>query len=164
MSSRYLRKSNFLQKIDMEDAKLNVFGPNAPKSFGKGVEYKGQFSPEELPKHLKSNFGFIWEGDRLETCTGQFGDYMKYNCPHKASLYLSTGIPVIVWKEAAVAQYLVDHQLGIAIDSLKKLPEILNQISSDEYKVMKQNAIEAAHALRNGEHIKTALNELEKEM
>jgi len=71
---------------------------------------------------------------------------------------------VIVWKEAAVAQYLVDHQLGIAIDSLKTLPEILNQISSDEYKVMKQNAIKAAHALRNGEHIKTALNELEKEM
>lgn len=159
-----LRKSNFLKQLDMKDAKLKVFGPNAPKTFGKGVEYQGQFSPEELPKHLKSNFGLIWDGDSLETCTGQFGDYMKYNCPHKASLYLSTGIPVIVWKEAAVAQYLVEHHLGIAIDNLTTLPKVLNQITPDEYKAMKQNAIEAAHALRNGEHIKMALNELEKEM
>ncbi|MCG4787970.1 hypothetical protein L0N33_21865, partial [Roseburia faecis] len=40
-----LRKSNFLKQLDMKDAKLKVFGPNAPKTFGKGVEYQGQFSP-----------------------------------------------------------------------------------------------------------------------
>ena len=59
---------------------------------------------------------------------------------------------------------MVEHHLGIAIDNLTTLPKVLNQITLDEYKAMKQNAIEAAHALRNGEHIKTALNELEKEM
>ena len=56
----------------------------------------GSFLPDELPSALEGSFGLVWDGDSSKTCSGVFGEYLRYNNSHKASLYLASGFPIIV--------------------------------------------------------------------
>ncbi|NRO11242.1 Beta-1,6-galactofuranosyltransferase WbbI [Lactobacillus helveticus] len=47
------------------------------------------------------------------------GNYLRYNDPHKLSLYLASGIPVIIWKKAAEAKFVEENKVGITVDSLE---------------------------------------------
>ncbi|GFZ26168.1 sugar transferase [Lactobacillus corticis] len=159
-----LFKADFLSKVNWEDLSLHVFGPNPKDNFGKAVKYEGVHTPEELPKYLDYNFGLIWDGTSIDTCNGVLGEYLKYNDPHKASLYLSSGIPVVVWDKAAIAKYIKDNNLGLTISSLSELPQAIDAISEKEYKEMKENTVELAKKLRKGEMIISALDKIESEI
>ena len=115
-----------------------------------GVKYCGQFPPEQLPKTLRGGFGLVWDGDRLDCCDGVFGRYLKYNNPHKTSLYLACGIPVMVWDQSALADYVVEHHLGIAVGSLEELPRRLQHMTREEYQTLCQSAREMGARLRRG--------------
>lgn len=157
-----LRKDEFLTNFETGDVKLKVYGPNPPSGMSKNINYVGQFSPDALPAHLDACFGLVWDGKRLDTCSGTLGRYMTFNSPHKVSLYLSTGIPVIIWKKAAVSNFIEKNNLGITIDTLYELPKILNNLTQEEYVVMKKNVLNIANELRNGERIKSSLSKLEQ--
>ena len=160
-----LAKSQFLSRVNFNDkVPFQVFGPNPLADFPKEVDYQGLYSPEELPKHLTANFGLVWDGSRTDTCDGDYGKYMQYNSPHKVSLYLSTGIPVIVWKQAAVAKYITENGLGLAIDSLDNLPARLAQLSLADYQVMKSQVEQVAKSLLAGLQIKRAIKALHEQL
>ena len=156
-----LAKSKFLDKISLQAGKLEIFGSYPSEHYLKGVTYHGQMSPDELPKKLTQNFGLVWDGDQLDTCSGKFGNYMRYNNPHKVSLYLSSGQPVIIWKEAALADFILRNNLGIAVNSLENLDDILENITENQYSEMKMNTIEIAKKLRKGDFIKSAVKKIE---
>lgn len=159
-----LEKSKFLNKIDWKNfnSQLFVFGPNKDKvNLGDSVVYKGIYTPEELPNHLNYNFGLVWDGESIEECNGITGNYLKYNAPHKTSLYLSTGIPVIIWNKAAVADFIVKNKVGFTINNLNEIPIILKKITNEEYNIYQKNAINLASKLRKGQMIKSSLNDLE---
>lgn len=156
-----LNKAGFLRSLSLSKATLNVFGPNPAESYGQNVSYRGQYSPDELPVHLAENFGLVWDGTTPTTCDGLFGNYMKFNNPHKASLYLSSGIPVIIWRQAALADFIEKNKLGLAIDSLNDLDEVLANISTKEYKNLIENTRNIASKLRDGSFIKKAIHNLE---
>lgn len=156
-----LAKSKFLDKISLQAGKLEIFGSYPSEHYLKGVSYHGQMSPDELPKKLTQNFGLVWDGDQLDTCSGKFGNYMRYNNPHKVSLYLSSGQPVIIWKEAALADFILRNNLGIAVNSLENLDDILENITENQYSEMKMNTIEIAKKLRKGDFIKSAVKKIE---
>lgn len=155
-----LSKSSFLEKIQLKNSKLTIYGSNPAENYLEGVAYKGQMAPDELPKALTQNFGLVWDGKEINTCAGRFGNYMRFNNPHKVSLYLSSGLPVIIWSEAALADFVLNEKVGIAVDNLEDLDEILANISDEEYREYKQNAIKLASRLRQGEFIKNAVNKL----
>lgn len=159
-----LMKSSFLGTLNLNGYKLSVFGPNPLPNFPDEINYLGVRTPDELPKELKYNFGLVWDGTTTATCDGIFGEYMKFNSPHKVSLYLSTGLPVIIWKQAAVASYIVNNQLGIAIDSLDNLPAILDSLSDEEYQILKKSVLSYANRLRKGQNIINVLSDLENEL
>lgn len=159
-----LMKSSFLTKIDDPDLNLKVFGPNPASQYQRGVEYYGQYSPEELPKHLQYDFGLVWDGEELSTCSGKYGHYLRYNAPHKASLYLSSGIPVIIWKQAALATFIEEHHLGITIDNLNELSQLLNKMNNEQYQQIKQNVMSFADKLNHGYFTKTAVRAMEKQL
>lgn len=156
-----LAKSKFLDKISLKKGKLEIFGSNPSDQYLEGVNYCGQMSPDELPKRLTQSFGLVWDGSDLKTCAGKFGNYMRYNNPHKVSLYLSSGQPVIIWKQAALANFIVENNLGIAVSNLAELDNILENITEDQYSTMKMNTIKMAQKLRNGKFIKTAVKKIE---
>lgn len=154
-----LIKSEFLSKVKTQH-KLHVFGPHNDLSFTESIVYEGEYSPQELPKHLSYNFGLIWDGISTRTCTGSYGQYLRYNDPHKTSLYLSTGLPVIVWKDAAIANFINENKVGKVISDLEELDQLLDSISEKEFIQMKKNAIKIGKRMRTGIYINEAFSKL----
>ncbi|MEO8583046.1 MAG: hypothetical protein ABI415_04565 [Flavitalea sp.] len=124
------------------------------------ISYKGVFNPDspELPE--KYHFGLIWEGGSIETCTGEMGQYTKFNNPHKFSLYLALGLPIIAWKESAVGKYLEEHKLGVTIGSLLELEGIEKRITQEDYQRYISNIKTIGHKVRTGEFLQTAVQKL----
>ena len=84
-------------------------------------------------------FGLVWDGPSIKTCCGGMGEYLKYNSPHKFSLYLASLVPVIVWSQAAVADIVKDYGIGLVVDSLDELEQVLPSITVEEYNRMIDN-------------------------
>lgn len=133
-----LIKSKFLMDISsIPQIQFNIYGgkfDGIKKMISqRNVSYKGAFSPSQLIANVEGGWGLVWDGDSLEICTGVAGEYMKYNNPHKVSMCIVSERPVIIWSQSAMADYILSHKLGIVIDSLLELPEIIKQVSDDEY-------------------------------
>ncbi|MDC7952262.1 beta-1,6-galactofuranosyltransferase [Liquorilactobacillus mali] len=154
-----LFKSTFLSKLKMKH-QLYTFGPDMPKEHSNNIIYSGQFTPEELPSHLTQNFGLIWDGPEIQTCAGTFGHYQLFNNPHKASLYISTGIPVIIWSKAALADFVLENKIGVVVDSLEELDDLLDNLSEEDYLVLKNNVVKLAEKLRSGYFTKNVIKQL----
>ena len=125
----------------------------------KNIVWHGFMNADEFIKQVHGNFGLVWDGDSLEECHGDFGSYLKYNTPHKASFYLRAGLPIIVWKESAIAPLVEEMGVGFAINSLKELPGRLAGISEEEYAGMLAQTKQMAIAINNGENLKNAIQE-----
>ena len=119
--------------------------------------YFGSFLPDDLPSVLRGSFGLVWDGDSAETCSGVFGNYLKYNNSHKASLYLAAGFPVIVWNRSALSQFILKNNCGIAVESLQELNKVLAELTEAEYESMIKNVSEVGRKIRDGYFLKTAL-------
>lgn len=155
-----LYKSFFLTKLNTK-TKFIVYGVN-PLKYGNSVDYRGSKTPEEIPAFLNENFGLVWDGESLTECSGIDGNYMRYNNPHKTSLYLSSGIPVITWDQAAIADFIKQYNVGIVIDDLNRIDEILAKITEKQYLEMKNSTEQIAKKVREGFYTKTALCKIEK--
>lgn len=156
-----LRKSTFLNKLNI-DRKISLYGINPDlQKYNKNIIYKGSFSSDDLSKVMYGSFGIIWDGDSIETCSGVVGDYMRYNNPHKTSLYLSQGIPVIIWRDAALAKFIEKNQVGITVTSLNEVNSIIESMSEERYLVLKSNAESIAKKVREGFYIKHAIKKFE---
>lgn len=156
-----LTKAGFLQNLSLKEVSLNIFGPNPADKYGQNISYQGQYSPEDLSNHLNDNFGLVWDGTTPTTCDGIFGNYMKYNNPHKASLYLSSGIPVVIWRKAALSKFIEENNLGIAVDSLTELDEVLSKMSLSKYENLLKNVRDVSQKLKKGFFIEKAIQNLE---
>lgn len=127
------------------------------------VSYRGFLPSEEFISHIDADFGLVWDGDSLDTCSGEYGTYLRWNSPHKVSFNLRAGLPVIVWKESAVAPIIKKYGCGIAVGSLRELNEILPHLSEDKYSNMRQNAIKMAERLNQGYFLRKALQNVANE-
>ena len=86
-------------------------------------------------------------------------DYLRINNPHKTSLYLACGIPIITWNKAAIAQYVRKNRVGITVSSLDEINEKLKDVSKDEYNLMRKNAKKCSERVRKGYYLKKAIQE-----
>lgn len=154
-----LHKSTFLQKL-ASSTQISLWGPHPAQGYPANIHYHGVKNADILPKYIDGSFGLVWDGPSLDTCSGNFGDYLRYNTPHKTSLYLSSGIPVIIWEKAAMANFIEKEGVGITIDSLANLDNVLDRISDEDYAVIKANTIALAQKLRSGFYVKSALNNI----
>ena len=103
------------------------------------VVYEGAFPPDDLIPHLKGTYGLVWDGPSPETCAGNFGTYLKYNDPHKFSLYIASGIPVIVWEKSALASVVKERGIGLVISSLSEIAEKAALVTEQDYQQMRDN-------------------------
>ena len=136
------------------DVKFDLYGINYTGVTDNKIKYHGSYPSDELPWHLKGAYGLVWDGDTAKTCSGIFGDYLRINNPHKTSLYLACGIPVITWNKAAIAQYVRKNRVGITVSSLDEINEKLKDVSKDEYNLMRKNAKKCSERVRNGYYLK----------
>ena len=138
---------------------FNLYGVGYEGEDKDAIKYMGSFMPEELPNIMEGCFGVVWDGDSSESCLGISGEYLKINNPHKTSLYLSSGLPVISWDKAAISDYILKNKLGVVVSSLYEIKEKVQTITSDEYSQMVSNAVKISERLRTGYYASLAISE-----
>lgn len=156
-----LDKSEFLSTWQA-NVPVYLYGINTLNlQYSANLNYLGSQSPTQISQTIaRYAFGLVWDGSSVESCTGMFGEYLKYNNPHKTSLYLSSGLPVIIWKEAALAKFIETRGLGIAVSTLAEAEKIIEELSEEEYQVMRKNCQKIAKQLSQGEFTQAAINQI----
>ena len=139
------------------NVEFNLYGVGYENQNLENIHYYGVFPPDDLPFSLKGSFGLVWDGLSSDTCSGIYGEYLKINNPHKTSLYLSAGIPVIVWKKAAIAKFILDNDCGIVVESLNEIKDFLANMSKERYGAILCNARKVGAKLREGHYTFKAL-------
>ncbi len=131
-----------------------------------GDGWKGKASRTDITWHgsrlegLEGAFGLVWEGMSIRTVTGAAGAYMMLNSPRKLSLYLSQGMPVIVWKWSGLAEFVRENHLGLVIDSLGDIPGAIAALNAAEYAEMAAAARVWGDKVRRGDMTREALEKL----
>lgn len=143
--------------------KINLYGIHykAEKISG-NLQHQGAYPPDVLPGKMMGKFGLVWDGQETETCAGSTGDYIRYNNPHKVSLYIASEKPILIWREAALATFVEENNIGIAIENLAELESILGKISEEQYADMKKNVKKMAKKVRTGGFMTKAIETAEK--
>ena len=153
-------KAGYLYALPAEPA-YNLYGVGFDESRALENEtYFGSFLPDELPAALEGGFGLVWDGDSAETCSGVFGEYLRYNNSHKASLYLASGFPLVVWKQSALSHFVLEKKCGVAVESLHDLSQVIEELTLDNYQTLLENTKRVGKEIREGYYLRTALKQL----
>lgn len=155
-------KSPYIYELSkISDVEFNLMGINyLEKEEISNIHYLGAFESDEVPHQLNKGFGLVWDGTSIETCDGPTGNYLRYNNPHKLSLYLSSGLPVIVWKESALAKFVESQKIGLVISSLYELSDILGNITEEQYYEFVSNINGIRQKLKSGYYLKEAVKKI----
>ena len=83
---------------------------------------------------------------------------MRYNNPHKLSLYISAGIPVIVWKDSAVADFVIQEKIGFVVSDLSNINTVISNMDSNEYREYLLKISDLQQKVIKGEYLKKSLS------
>jgi hypothetical protein len=157
-----LGKSKFLLRLpEIAGLRFELYGQALPATFlAANSHWAGTFDADALPVALAGDFGLIWDGPDLETCSGFLGTYLNYNNPHKASLYLLAKIPLIAPAGSAIGNYIEKKEIGLTVASLLELPEKIAAIDESTYQQMKARLPEISEQLVSGYFLKKQVADL----
>lgn len=158
-------KNSFLYEFGnhIENFILNVYGKGFDESTAARpdkFDVKGFMLPDKLINSAEGDFGLVWDGGDINSCDGNWGEYLKINTPHKISLYIRCGLPLIIWSKAAMAEFIKTNEIGICVDSLRDINNIYKHLTKDEYKKMCDNVQRISKRLSEGWYCKTAISEV----
>lgn len=156
------KKSPFLYHLNAEEMKfqLKLYGLGISGNINDKEAYMGSYSPDELPSRIDADLGLAWDGDYDESDEDEAcKNYTKYNNPHKVSCYLAAGLPVIVWRRAAIAKFVEEHNVGYSISSIYDI----NNLDYTDYAVKARNAAKVGKQLRDGYYTKKVMNKVLKD-
>lgn len=157
-----VRKNRFLYSWGtmVEGFGVNLYGWGFDPSQAErpeAISVKGFRLADELIATAEGHFGLVWDGDSATTCSGAWGEYLRYNNPHKTSLYLRCHLPLIVWKEAAIAPFVLENGIGIAVGSLEELPARLAQVTPADYDAMMDSVRRVSARIASGAYFREAV-------
>ena len=150
-----LEKSEFLKTLENPEVQINLYGKKV-ENLKEFFSYRGFFKSDDVSA-IEGSWGLVWDGDSPDCCSGPLGRYLKYNSPHKASLYLCAGLPLIVPTGSAVADFVKRKNLGLVVDSLYGISSAIDSITPEQYGQMCSNARQEGTRLQSGENIKEAV-------
>jgi len=168
-----LNKSTYLSQLDAFFKKerlisLHIYGKgNADLKQSIRSEkaiFHGPADPDMMPITMQGSFGIVWDGDSIHTCSSSLGEYLKYNSPHKLSVYLAAGMPVIVWSESAMANWVIENNVGISINSWEEIDNRISAIDQEKYEQIKENAKKMAKKIRQGHFMNHVLDVIDKKL
>ncbi|MEG0517905.1 MAG: hypothetical protein RR555_03420 [Bacteroidales bacterium] len=156
-----MNKSEFLKELSRMNTpgiEFNLYGAESANiPVGENIRYKGKFEPGNL-SYLEGNWGLVWDGTTINTCCGAFGRYLKVNLPHKTCLYTAAQLPIIIWEEAAMAPFILEHNIGITVKSITDIPQKIASVTNPEYAVMFSNIQKLSQTLNNGGMFHSVIN------
>lgn len=163
-----LDKSDFLNSLSnvhFDGVQLHLYGkePKNIVDYPEWMKYISCFNPDNVTI-LTEGWGLTWDGDSIEGLQSPAGNYMKYNSSHKTSLYIAAGIPVILSKDAALAEFVEENKLGITIHSLLELEKRIAGMDGDELQSIRNHIAEMSAFLRKGGRLGTILKDIVKDV
>ena len=156
-------KSPYIYQLDESkmNFKINLYGVGIEKDINSKLVYKGKFPPNELPDKIDGDLGLIWDGNFDESDENiKFKNYTKYNNPHKLSCYTASGIPVIVWRKAAIADFVKKYNIGYTISNIYDI----NNLNLADYKEKVNNIKNLQRKVRSGFFTINAMEKVLKDM
>ncbi len=156
------KKSRYLHELPRGRVKWHLYGEGWKHKRRSDLVVHGPFPADPLPGKLEGSFGLVWDGPTARTCAGHYGSYLMLNDPHKMSLYLAAGMPLIVWKWSAQADFVRENEIGLVVESLSEVQGRIAALTPAEYARMAEKARAAGARLRMGDNTKTALKQLER--
>ena len=149
----------------LNNHKFHLYGSGFREDLAKEqLVYEGFAADYELMENNHGDFGLSWYGESLTEGKGMIGEYMAYNNPHKILLYLRCHAPVIIGKTAALAPFVEEHGIGICVDTLENLGDVLDKVTPEEYLRMQENAKAMSEKIASGYFFRTAFTELTRRM
>ena len=73
---------------------------------------------------------------------------------------MATGIPVIVWKESALASFVEENKIGYTVNSLSELEEIFKNMTKEDYENLINSVKVIQNKVINGKYILTAVERI----
>ncbi|MBZ6003204.1 glycosyl transferase [Leuconostoc gelidum subsp. aenigmaticum] len=146
--------------LDQIDFDLIIYGE---KNFSSVVfdqphiKNGGFVEATDLPAKLSSGYGLIWDEADNDPYLQQ---YTQWNWPYKFSLYMVSGLPVVAWRESAIADIIMQKNVGVVISKLSELRDMLDSISEERYQQMANNAANFGKQLAMGATTKQTLSDL----
>ena len=157
------RKSPFLYELEDKkmNFKMNIYGAGIENLKNSKITYKGKYLPDELPNHLEGNLGLVWDGILDENDENEkFKNYTKYNNPHKLSCYIAAGLPVIVWRKSAIADFVKSKDIGYTISNIYDI----NKIDLSDYIRKLENVYKIREKVLNGKYTINVVKKILEEM
>lgn len=158
-----LEKSSFLKQLkNWTSIQFNIYGSGlAENSFSNSnVIYRGSFPPYSLIEQLIGNYGLIWDGESAYKPEGSIGHYQQYIYPHKLSLYILAGLPIIAPAHGGSAEFIKETGIGWLINNLEELPDLLGSIDESSYQIVLQNIWRFQESISNGHQLTAAINKV----
>ncbi|NPD90945.1 galactofuranosyltransferase [Xylanibacter muris] len=164
-----MRKNAFLLDADKISfgCKIHIYGnrKGLPQlNDSENIIFHDFCPADDFISKVNNGWGLVWDGDSLDCCTGNFGEYLRYNSPHKVSFYLRAGLPVIIWREAALADIIEKQGLGFCIDRLDEIENRLRDITAKEMETIKANVRIVSEKLNEGGFLKDAVAAVMREL
>ena len=144
-------KFTFVKEWKSREVQLAVTAAENSWTCEGNVKKLGWFQNDALLAHtLRSTggFGLHWTQDPY------WMEYMKYNASYKLSLYLASGLPVIVPKEHPEKDYILRKNIGITVSSLEDAVAQIMRMTPETYAEMVQAVEQVGKILRDGGMIK----------
>lgn len=155
-----LEKASFISQLhNIPSLDFHIYGASPPASTAPNIQYKGKKDPRTLPPVIAKDgsYGLVWDGTSIQAGIDA-GDYLRINTPHKLALYIMAGLPPIVWNESAMAGWVQQQQIGIAVSSLYDLKERLEGITENEYRNFQNNMKGIRRKMAEGYYLSKAIN------
>lgn len=121
--------------------------------------FLGSFSSDAPSFPADVSWGVVWDGDSPFELAGKAGHYQWFNQPHKFSMYLAMGLPIICNKAAAMAQVVEKYGVGVSVDSLDDVPAAIAAVQQDPVAAdqMRSNVLALRARIVAGDFLRSAL-------
>ena len=106
---------------------------------------------------MAGSYGLIWEGESILDISNFSGQYLRWVSPLKLSNYLLHGLPVIIHKDAAMADFVMKNKIGFCITSLAGIPKKIKAIPGNEYQSMVENTRMFSEKISTGHFTQKAI-------
>ncbi|MBQ6496933.1 MAG: hypothetical protein IJI74_07180 [Firmicutes bacterium] len=145
-----------------DNCRFNLYGDGYEGTADEHVKFGGNYRPDEIPFMIVGSFGLVWDGPSPMTCLGIAGKNMKHTNPQQLSLYLASGMPVIVWSESAAADFVIQNGCGFTVSSLSEIGYRIRSMSEKTYQKMKISAEDIGIPMRDGCYLRSVILKLDE--
>lgn len=160
-----LNKSRFIFKLKNDEGiSYHLYGPLEDQNVIDKKLYFGSLPSDILLRKIDSGFGLVWDGaDKTisDSSGASYGNYLRFNNPYKLSFYIAAGVPVIIWEDAAEANFVTKYKVGITVNNLSEISSAINRISEKEFSNLVANVEVVRKRILNGEFTSDAISRLE---